>query len=84
MILSGFGLTSSVKTLNLNKFISKRIVRVLVPYWIATVFILILDYLILGIFLQPANIVLTFIGANFNKEISHIDYVRWYVTFILV
>ena len=50
LFLSGFGLTMSSlkKKLGVREFFVRRLSRVMVPYWMITLIILIADYLILG------------------------------------
>jgi membrane-bound acyltransferase YfiQ involved in biofilm formation len=86
LILSGFGLTlsSGSARMDLRKFVRKRINRVFVPYWIITILILGLDFLLSQKKYHGSNIVMTFLGLNFAKEIRDLDYVRWFVTFILL
>ena len=86
LIISGFGLTMSNKhkQINLADFYSKRIRRVMVPYWIATILILSLDYLILSKKLPMGSFLMTFVGINVTRELTSVDYVRWFVTFILL
>ncbi|MGE4519330.1 MAG: acyltransferase family protein [Desulfobacteraceae bacterium] len=86
LILSGFGLTITSKETKtgFKKFFSKRIKRVLVPYWFITVFILFFDFLFLHRLLSIKDIILTFLGINISEKLTHLDYARWYVTFILL
>jgi len=86
LILSGFGITISSKRrkMNFGSFFRRRFGRVLIPYWIATSVILALDYIILGEVLSLDSLLMTLIGANFRIELRHLDYVRWFVTFILI
>ena len=85
LILSGFGLTisSGSKKIIFKKFLAKRISRVMVPYWIATVMILVLDYILLDKILNTKSIIMTFFGFNVTTELDHLDFVRWFVTLIL-
>ena len=85
LILSGYGLTLSFrnKKPNLKKYLSRRIKRVMVPYWSTTILIMILDYFILNRFYSFNDIILTFIGININSSTQHIDYVRWYITMLI-
>lgn len=85
LIISGFGLTiSSMREKpRLQEYFSRRIKRVMVPYWIATIVIIFLDYFILGNLLPAGSLLLTFLGVNFKIELLRLDYVRWFVTFIL-
>ncbi len=86
LVLSGFGLVSSCrdKMYSFKEFFIKRIKRVMLPYWIITTFILIIDYFLLGRKLQIVNLLMTYIGINTNVELWHLDYARWFVTFILL
>jgi len=86
LFLSGYGLSISdnKKAYTVNIFFSKRIRRVMIPYWGTTIVILFLDYLILNKIHSARNTIITFLGINMNTETQHIDYVRWYITFILL
>jgi peptidoglycan/LPS O-acetylase OafA/YrhL len=86
LILSGFGITFSNggNRLDLKQFFKKRVFRVMIPYWITTVAILILDFVILDRVLPIKRIMLTLLGINIYKELNGLDYVRWFVTFILL
>jgi peptidoglycan/LPS O-acetylase OafA/YrhL len=85
LILSGFGLTMSkgTKSIDLKQFLLKRISRLILPYWIATILILLLDYVILDKTLNVSSVLMTFLGLNLSKELRYLDYVRWFVTFII-
>ena len=86
LILSGFGLTRSIEKekLTLKEFLAKRVKKVMVPYWIATIVILLFDSYFLNRHLSYEHLAMTFLGLNLYPETSHIDYVRWFVTFILI
>jgi peptidoglycan/LPS O-acetylase OafA/YrhL len=86
LIISGFGLTisNSAVKLDYKEFLNKRIKRVMVPYWCVTVIIIGLDYLILSKILQTKSIIMTLIGLNFSLDLQRLDYVRWFVTFLLL
>lgn len=85
LLLSGFGLTVTSKgqVENILRFIRKRGRKVLIPYWISTVFILTLDYFLLERTYSWQNYLVTFAGVNINPIVRNIDYVRWYITFQL-
>jgi membrane-bound acyltransferase YfiQ involved in biofilm formation len=85
-LLSGFGLALSNKKQRPRfvAFCSKRLRRVMIPYWIATLLILLLDWLILKRTYPAEGLALTFCGINLRIELAHIDYTRWFVTFLLV
>jgi membrane-bound acyltransferase YfiQ involved in biofilm formation len=86
LILSGFGMTKSSngKILDLKNFVKKRINRIMIPYWIATIFIIIFDSMLLGKVLNINSFIMTFLGINLSVDLRHLDYVRWFVTFILL
>lgn len=86
LLLSGFGLVVSNRnnTIDFKNFCMKRIKRVMIPYWKVTILILVLDYLILGRTVRVDSLMMTLIGINTRLELEHIDYVRWFVTFILL
>ncbi len=86
LFLSGFGLAISTRNnpIGFKNFCFKRIKRVMIPYWIVTILILILDLLILGRILKLDSLLMTIFGINTRLELTKLDYVRWFVTFILL
>lgn len=86
LLLSGYGLTISSQnnSFTFRYFLLQRIKRVMVPYWIATILIIMLDYLIIGRTYVFTDVLMTSVGINMNTATRHIDYVRWYVTFIIM
>jgi len=86
LFLSGYGLTISKKNKrpSLKDFFGARIKRVMVPYWIITILLIFLDYLILKRTYSYNNLIFTFLGINVNPVTKHIDYVRWYITLLLL
>lgn len=87
LILSGYGLTISVEKegmADIKTFITKRIRRVMLPYWAITVLFFFIDYIFLKRTYSLPDIILTFSGVNINARLHHFDYVRWYVTFQLL
>lgn len=86
LILSGYGLTSSYgnRKVQYGAYIAARIKRVMIPYWIITVILVTLDYLLLNRTYNIQDIVMTMLGVNINMETRYIDYVRWFITFILI
>lgn len=86
LMLSGFGLTISSRNSNPNfsQFCLKRLRRIMVPYWFATLLVLFLDYLLLDQMLDFRRLLLTFLGVNTNKELYQLDYARWFITFIIL
>lgn len=85
LMLSGYGLTRSQlrNRLGFREFFRRRVRRMMVPYWAATVLILCLDWLLLDRTLSLKELLLTFAGINQSETLRHLDYVRWYVTFQL-
>jgi peptidoglycan/LPS O-acetylase OafA/YrhL len=81
-ILSGFGLSRSYlkKKLVLREFAWNRINRVMIPYWLTTLLIFVLDYLVLAREYDFGTIILTLLGINLSLKAQLIDYVRWYIT----
>ena len=86
LVISGFGLQRSYLTRRpaFQLFCKKRIKRIMIPYWLATCLFLSLDFLILDKTYSIRNLLLTFSGINLSMELRHIDYSRWFVTFILL
>ncbi len=86
LLLSGFGISRSIikYKYKFKEFIKKRVTRVMIPYWIVTLIILILDYFFLKRTYKPVHIFLSLIGVNVWGLLSHFDFVRWYITFLLV
>ena len=84
LFLSGFGLTQSFlfKYVDVAKFFKKRFKKVIIPYWFFTILFLILDFYLLDKTYSISQIFLTFIGINIAIVLQHIDYVRWYITFL--
>lgn len=85
-MLSGFGMTMSGhgKPQSLRRFFTRRITRVLVPYWLATIWLLGLDYAFLARTYSVMDLFLTAFGINITQETRHIDFVRWYITLLLL
>ena len=86
LLLSGFGLSVSEhgRPFNWRRFIARRLLRVMIPYWIATVCILVMDAIVVGRFYDAQDLVLTVLGVNINPTTRHIDYIRWFITFIIL
>jgi len=84
LMLSGFGLTMShIRTGDLRHFAPRRARRVMLPYWISTVVILTLDMILLNRTLPLKPTLLTFLGINLTSQVRRLDYVRWFITFLL-
>lgn len=86
LMLSGFGLTMSLGTdvLKLRSFCSKRVSRILLPYWIVTLVFVLLDRFLLSQTYSFAEIVSTLAGYNGTRRLKSIDYARWYVSLQLI
>ncbi len=86
LLLSGYGLTVSVRKEfpTAQYFFMQRLKRVMMPYWIVTVFLILLDYIILNRTYFFGDIMLTLLGININLATKYIDYVRWYITLQLL
>ncbi len=84
-VLSGFGLTRSHlrKPYSIRKFVSKRFSRLFIPYWIVTILILTLDYVLLKRTYGSKDILMTFLGINVDEATKHIDYARWFITCLI-
>ena len=85
-LLSGYGLTRSnmIRPQTVSGFISKRLEKLLLPYWAATIFILLLDYTWLERTYALNDLLLTFSGINISPITKHIDYARWFITLLLL
>ncbi len=85
LLLSGFGLVKSYlhKPLGAREFFFRRTKRVMFPYWVATVILISLDYFVLDRSYSFSNLALTLMGLNLDYVTRHIDYVRWYITFLI-
>jgi len=86
LLLSGYGLTisSNSRKPTLIYYISQRVKRVMIPYWVITFALILLDYFLLNKVYSFKDIILTSLGINLYDSLINIDYVRWYVTFLLV
>jgi len=76
--ISGYGLVYGLqhKTNYLHGFLKKRLIHVLLPYWMVNV-VLIIIYIILGKNITPLDIVLTLLGLDMITG-------TWFVTSILI
>lgn len=86
LALSGFGLTisSGGRCPDWRSFASHRLIRVMVPYWVTTFLFLVLDGVLLGRWIGVCDLLGTLIGVNITPATRGIDYVRWFVTFMLL
>jgi len=85
LLISGFALTSTLEkpVFTWARFLSRRLKRMMVPYWILTGIWLFADYILLQRTYTLHDITLTFAAINIHT-ISNIDYVRWYITWIIM
>jgi peptidoglycan/LPS O-acetylase OafA/YrhL len=85
-LLSGFGLARSWKKreLLLKEFVFRRLSRVMIPYCTVTILILSADYFLLNRRYSLYTMLLTLGGINLSIAAKHIDYVRWYITVLLI
>ncbi len=84
LIMSGYGLTLSVKRKGINDFFRSRVSRVMLPYWIATLVWLSLDIFLLDKSYSNFELFMTLIGVNISRHVVRIDYVRWFITLLLI
>lgn len=85
-VLSGYGLARSysTKSIIIKEFVVERIFKLMIPYWFSTIAILCIDYIFLHRTYRPLLVILTFSGINLTTDAFHIDYVRWYITNLLI
>ncbi|WP_163337113.1 acyltransferase [Desulfopila sp. IMCC35008] len=84
-LLSGFGLARSYanRSLQLCDFFKRRLTKVMIPYWIVTIIIVITDSIFLARGYRLNDILATMLGFNSSRIVQIIDYVRWYITVLL-
>jgi len=85
LFFSGFGLMMSQKNRNygIKKFILHRIDKVMIPYWGITIILVLLDIFLINKSYNFSDIAMTSFGINVTTKLNHIDYARWYITFLL-
>jgi len=85
-LLSGYGLTRSyfARPLMAGEFIRRRLSRVMIPYWIVTAIIVTLDTVVLDKSYTLTDLAATLLGFNGSLVVRSIDYVRWYITVLLI
>lgn len=85
LLISGFALTSTLDkpSFTWSRFLFRRLRRMMVPYWILTGVWLFADYVLLHRTYTLHDITYTLAGINMHT-ISDIDYVRWYITWIIM
>jgi len=86
LFLSGFGLTVSYLKQGIYKhYLPKRFIRILLPYWVVSILIILLDLLLLHTIIPVKYIALNLAGIIiFVDSAKNIDVVLWYVTYILL
>ncbi|MEA0565043.1 acyltransferase [Lysinibacillus irui] len=81
LLVSGYGLAQSYLKNGTYQFLSKRIDKVLVPYFIITLIWFVIDYFVYHISYPWRDIAYTLFGLKFQ---SQIDPSMWYITFLLM
>lgn len=86
LLLSGYGLTKSnmAHGITARIFFIKRVKKILIPYWITTIIIILLDYFLLQKHYQFHELILTICGINTSDTLQNLDYVRWFITLLLL
>lgn len=86
LFFSGFGMVVSQlkKERPFKSSLIHRVKKVMAPYWISTVFLIPLGIIIKNESYSIADIILTTAGINTYTKLNHIDYVRWYITFLII
>lgn len=86
LFFSGFGMVIShtKKKYSFSQSIKQRIKKVMIPYWCATLILVPLAVIINGQFYSTFELLSTFAGINFPIKLNHIDYARWYITFLII
>ncbi|MCK5807553.1 acyltransferase [bacterium] len=86
LFFSGFGIELSYRKhrYTLKEFFNNRLRKVMVPYWIVTLIIIVADYLFIDRGISLTNLLLTTVGINTSTTLNHLDYARWYITFLLI
>jgi peptidoglycan/LPS O-acetylase OafA/YrhL len=86
LFLSGYGLTISSLSKKEGKFqfYKKRLIRLLIPFWIVLISFLLMDYFLLGISYDKDFIIKAFLGIFTNAELfESLNSSFWYITLIL-
>lgn len=86
LLLSGYGLMSSnmARKVHAREFFTKRLRKILVPYWLVTLGIIIADYVLLQKSYHLHELILTFAGINVSKATQYLDHTRWFITLLLI
>lgn len=86
LFLSGFGLTISSlkKEESVLQFYKRRLLKLLVPFWVVLILFLLLDFFILHITYSKEFIVQSFLGIFPHADIfSNLNSPFWYMTLII-
>ena len=86
LFFSGFGIELSYRKhrYTIKEFLGNRLRKVMIPYWFVTLIIIVADYLFIDRAISPTNLLLTTVGINTSTTLNHLDYARWYITFLLI
>lgn len=86
LFCSGYGLTisRSINGFAISSFLRRRLSRIFLPYWLVTAIIITADVHLLGKTYSLVEIAATTVGVNLNETVRQIDYVRWYITLLLI
>lgn len=86
LFFSGFGMVISQlkKERPFKSSLIHRVKKVMAPYWISTVLLIPLGIIIKNESYSITDIILTTAGINTYTKLNHIDYVRWYITFLII
>lgn len=86
LFFSGFGMVIShlKKDYTLKRSLMHRIKKVMIPYWMATLILIPLGILLKNELYSFKDVAFTIFGINTYTKLNHIDYVRWYITFLII
>lgn len=86
LFLSGYGLTESFKNKGLEKFILKRLSKVIIPFFIMNAIWIILNSILLNINYSLTDIILGIIGIKLiDRNYWYIIYIIfWYIIYMLI
>lgn len=86
LFFSGFGMAVSQmkKERSLKNSLLHRVKKVMVPYWISTAVLIPLGIILKNEKYSLTDLILTSAGINVYTKLNHIDYVRWYITFLII
>lgn len=86
LFFSGFGMVIShmKKDYTIKRSVVHRVKKVMMPYWISTLLLIPLGVLIKNESYSATDLISTISGINTTTRLNHIDYVRWYITFLII